>query len=157
MSQKTKRWKSAKEKQEGGAFARLPMSVLNSRAYIEANPHARMLLIDLFVQYRGDNNGDLCAAWKFMQPRGWRSEETLARAKRGLIELGLIVETRKGARPNKATLYAVTWCDLDHCNGKLDMSPAAFPRGAYKLRNPVPPMNPKNAALTTPAVVEPSG
>jgi len=157
MSQKTKRWKSAKEKQEGGAFARLPMSVLNSRAYIEANPHARMLLIDLFVQYRGNNNGDLCAAWKFMKPRGWRSEETLGKAKRDLIELGLIVETRKGARPNKATLYAVTWCDLDLCNGKLDMSPAAFPRGAFKLRDPLPSMKPKNASLTTPAVVVPSG
>lgn len=27
-------------------------------------------------------------------------------------------ETRKGARPNKASLYAVTWCALDHCGGK---------------------------------------
>lgn len=157
MAQKPKRWKSAKEKQDGGGFARLPLSVLNSRAYIEAGPHARMLLIDLFVQYRGDNNGDLCAAWKFMKPRGWRSEDTLAKAKRDLIDLGLIVETRKGARPNKATLYAVTWCDLDHCGGKLDISPGAFPRGAYRLHDPLPPMRPKIASLATPAVVAPTG
>lgn len=142
---------------DGGGFARLPLSVLNSRAYIEAGPHARMLLIDLFMQYRGDNNGDLCAAWKLMRPRGWRSEETLNKAKRELINLGLIVETRKGARPNKASLYAVTWCALDHCGGKLDMQPQAFPRGAYKLRDPLPAKRPQNAPLTTPAVVVPTG
>lgn len=55
----------------------IPMSVLNSRAYCTAGAHARMLLFDLFAQYRGDNNGDFCAAWKVMKPRGWRSEDTL--------------------------------------------------------------------------------
>jgi hypothetical protein len=106
-----------------------------------------MLLIDLFAQYRGDNNGDLSACWKFMQPRGWRSEATLSKAKRQLIDLGLIVETRKGARPNKASLYAVTWCALDHCGGKLDISLQSFPRGAYKLRDPLPAINPETHRL----------
>ena len=135
---KRKSWKEARNKRDGGAFMSLPVAVLQSRAYTLASPHARMLLIDLFLQYRGDNNGDLSACWKFMQPRGWRSETTLTKAKRELIDAGLIVETRKGARPNKASLYAVTWCDLDDCGGKLDMSPAGFPRGAYKQHNPVP-------------------
>jgi hypothetical protein len=158
MPAKPRRWKDAKEKRDGGAFITLPLAVLNSRAYIEASPYARMLLIDLFMQYRGDNNGDLCAAWKFMKPRGWRSEATLNKAKRELIELGLIEETRKGARPNKASLYAVTWCALDYCGGKLDISPKGFHRGAYKLRDPMPPIafkkQVKNAGLTTPAEVE---
>lgn len=112
---------------------------------------------DLFAQYRGENNGDLCAAWKFMQPRGWRSELTLQRAKQELLKLGLIVETRKGARPNKASLYAVTWCALDHCNGKLDISPAVFSRGAYRLRDSVPILTVKNEGLTTPHEVAESG
>jgi hypothetical protein len=141
------KWKEAKEKRDSGAFMTLPLVVLNSRAYIEASPHARMLLIDLFAQYRGDNNGDLSACWKFMQPRGWRSEATLSKAKRQLIDLGLIVETRKGARPNKASLYAVTWCALDHCGGKLDISLQSFPRGAYKLRDPLPAINPETHRL----------
>lgn len=145
MSRKS--WKESKEKRDGGAFLSMPLAVLNSRAYIEASPHARMLLIDLFAQYRGDNNGDLSACWKFMKPRGWRSEATLAKAKRELIDLGLIAETRKGARPSKASLYAVTWCALDHCGGKLDMSPQSFPRGAYKLRDPLPPIQPKTHRL----------
>ncbi len=158
MASHGKRWKEAKDKRDGGAFVTLPLAVLQSRAFIAASPYARMLLIDLALQYRGDNNGDLCAAWKLMQPRGWRSEATLQKAKRELQALELIVETRKGARPNKASLYAVTWCALDPCGGKLEMSPKAFPRGAYRLRDPVPLfIRLKNGGLTTFPVVEPTG
>ncbi len=76
------------------------------------------------------------------------------KAKRELIEVELIVETRKGARPNKASLYAVTFYALDDCGGKLEMSPRSFPRGAYKLRDPLPQIRIKNASLTTPGEVE---
>lgn len=150
-----KSFKGGKEKRDGGAFVSVPLSVLNSRAYLDASPYSRMLLFDLLAQYRGDNNGDLCAAWKFMKPRGWRSEATLNGAKRQLLELELIVETRKGARPNKASLYALTWYALDHCSGKLDMKPQAFPRGAYRLRDPMPAIRIRNASLATPPVAEP--
>ena len=152
-----KSFKGGKDKRDSCAFVSVPLSVLNSRAYTEASPYARMLLFDLFAQYRGENNGDLCAAWKVMQPRGWRSELTLQRAKQDLLKLGLIVETRKGARPNKASLYAVTWCALDHCNGKLDISPAVFSRGAYRLRDSAPLLTVKNAGLTPPREVAESG
>ena len=146
---KRKPWKEGRDKRDGGAFIALPMSVVTSRAFIEAGPHARSLLIDLYLQYRGDNNGDLSACWKFMRARGWRSETTLTKSKRELIELGLIVETRKGARPNKASLYAVTWCALDDCGGKLDISPAGFPRGAYRLRDvPYPEKNSRFSVAT---------
>lgn len=144
-----RRYKEARDKRDGGIFVTVPLSVLDSRAYIEAGAYARMLLFDLLQQYRGNNNGDLCAAWKLMRPRGWRSEATLNKAKRELLELGLIVETRKGARPNKASLYALTWYALDDCGGKLDISPQAFPRGAYRRRNP-PPALVKGASPTTP-------
>lgn len=156
-SRKNRRWKESRDKRDGGAFVLLPLTVLNSRAYIDASPYAKMLLIDLAMQYRGDNNGDLAACWKFMKPRGWRSEATLAKAKRELLEFGLIVETRKGARPNKASLYAVTWLALDECDGKLEMSPRSFRRGAYKLRDPLPALKPKIATLTTFPVAAESG
>lgn len=149
-----KRFKGASEKRDGGTFVIIPLAVLTSRAYLDASPHARMLLFDLLAQYRGNNNGDLCAAWRLMKPRGWRSPVTLNKAKRELLELGLIVETRKGARPNKASLYALTWHALDECSGKLDLSSKAFPRSAYLKRNTPPPLKPKNALLSTPAVVE---
>jgi hypothetical protein len=145
-----KPWKQAKDKRDAGAFITVPMAVLNSQAYLRTGAHARMLLFDLFAQYRGNNNGDLCAAWKVMKPRGWRSEDTLARAKKQLLDLGLIFETRRGARPNKASLYAVTWCALDDCGGKLDISPRGFPRSLYRNLDPVPPLAmKKNASLNT--------
>lgn len=146
-----KSYKNAKNKRDRGPFIQIPRSVLNSRAYVEASPHARMLLIDLFEQYRGSNNGDLCAAWKLMRVRGWRSEATLNKAKRELIELGLICETRKGARPNKCSLFAVTWLDLDYCGGKLDIGLSAFPRGAYNLRGSVTPLKAEARRLLQPA------
>ena len=150
-----KSFKGGKDKRDGGAFVSVPLSVLNSHAYLNTSAHGRMLLFDLLTQYRGDNNGDLCAAWKFMKPRGWRSEETLGKAKRELLRLELIVETRKGARPNKASLYALTWYALDHCGGKLEMKPQSFPRGAYRLLDPMPAIRIRNASLTTLPVVEP--
>lgn len=154
------RFKNATEKRDGGAFITLPLSVLNGAAYLSLSVHARMLLLDLVAQYRGNNNGDLCAAWKLMQPRGWKSEATLHKAKLELLEAHLIVETRKGARPNKCSLFALTWYALDDCGGKLDIKAASFPRGAYKLKEPLPVMLPrarKNASLTTAGVVEQAG
>ena len=146
MSRKSNQWKEAKHKRDSGAFVQVPMAVLNSRAYIECGPHARMLLFDLLAQYRGNNNGDLCAAFSMMKMRGWKSTHTLQDSKAELLDAGLIVETRKGARPNKASLFAVTWYALDDCGGKLDISAQGFPRGAYKLKDPLPAIG-KNASL----------
>ena len=135
---KGNRYKNAADKRDGGAFITLPLSVLNGAAYLGLNAHARMLLFDLAAQYRGDNNGDLCAAFSMMKLRGWKSTHTLHAAKLELIEAGLIVEMRKGARPSKASLYAVTWYAMDDCGGKLEVSAQSFPRGAYRLKDPRP-------------------
>lgn len=132
------RYKEAKEKRDSGGFLALPYSVVNGAAYLGLSAHARMLLLDLAAQYRGNNNGDLCAAFSMMKLRGWKSTHTLHAAKLDLIEAGLIAETRKGARPSKASLYALTWHALDDCRGKLDISPQAFHRGAYKLKDSRP-------------------
>jgi hypothetical protein len=148
------RYRGARDKREGGGFVAFPHEVLNSVAFIGLTAHARMLLLDLAAQYKGNNNGDLCAAWTLMKKRGWKSEETLHKAKQQLLERGLIAETRKGARPNKAALYGLTWFDLDDCKGKLDISPQAFPKRGYLLFEPLPPMKVKNTSLATVGVVE---
>lgn len=137
---RSKRYKDAADKRDGGQFFAIPHSVLNGAAYLSVSSHARMLLFDLIAQYKGDNNGDFCAAYSMMKLRGWKSTHTLLNAKRELLDVGLIEETRKGARPNLASLYAVTWLALDDCKGKLDITPAGFHRGAYKLKDPPPPM-----------------
>jgi hypothetical protein len=146
------RYGNARNKRDSGGYVAIPFTVLNGAAYLGLNAYARMLLLDLAAQYRGNNNGDLCAPWKLMHPRGWKSEATLNKAKRSLLEAGLIVETRKGARPNKCSLFALTWFSLDDCGGKLDISAQTFPRGAYKLKDRPPVIisrADKNPSLTT--------
>lgn len=135
---RNKKYKDASSKRDGGQFVAIPITVLNGAAYLSVSSHARMLLMDLAAQYKGDNNGDLCAAYSMMKLRGWKSTHTLLAAKKDLMSAGLIEETRKGARPNKASLYAVTWQTLDDCNGKLDITSAGFHQGAYKLKDPPP-------------------
>ncbi|MBL8310451.1 MAG: hypothetical protein JNL19_08525 [Burkholderiales bacterium] len=161
---RNKAWRGAADKRDKGAFRQVPISVLDGRAYLDCSPHARMLFFDMLTQYRGANNGDLSIAWKLMKPRGWRSEATLHKAKRELIEAGLIVETRMGARPNRCSLYALTCFRLDE-SPKLEMTSKSFPFGAYKLKDPTTatPLDPetikartlvKNALLATRGVVE---
>lgn len=142
------KYRKSKQARDGGQFAAIPHDVLNSRAYLSLGAYAVKLLFDLVVQFRGTNNGDLCASFSVMVGRGWKSKETLHNAKKQLLESGLVVETRKGMRPNKASLYAVTWHPLNECKGKLDMPIQSFPRGAYKRFEPkISPL--KNTALST--------
>jgi hypothetical protein len=118
-------------------FVRLVYSVLNSPLFLKLSPYAVKLLVDVAAQYRGDNNGDLSLAWKVMKPRGWRSEATLHKAKRELLEAGFLYETRKGQRPNLCSLFALTWFSLD-ANDKFDRgAKAGFIRGEYRFKTPL--------------------
>jgi hypothetical protein len=124
-------------------------------AFVALSPHAVKLLIDVAAQYRGDNNGDLSLAWKLMKPRGWRSEATLHKVKRELLEAGFLYETRKGQRPNLCSLFALTWHPLD-ASDKFDPgAKAGFTRGEYRFKVPltVIPSAGKNTAPTSSAVV----
>jgi hypothetical protein len=139
----------------GEGFVALPYSVLNSPLFLALSPHAVKLLLDVAAQYRGDNNGDLSAAWKLMQPRGWRSEATLHKAKHELLEAGFLYEARTGHRPNVCSLFALTWFALDD-NDKFDAgAKARFTRGEFRFKAPltVIPTARKNAAPTPRRVV----
>lgn len=152
-----KAYRGGKYKGPPGGYIAFPHVVLNSQAYLGLSSYGRMLLMDLAAQYKGNNNGDLCAAWKLMKKRGWHSEATLAKAKKELLASDLIVETRMGARPNRATLFALTWRELDFCDGKLEMQPNEFPYGKWRLRErvPIPPprLISQSATVNTAAVV----
>lgn len=150
-----KPYRNAALKRDGTRFVTIPTDVLEGAAFLSLSAHARMLLLDILVQYRGSNNGDLCAAWSFMKPRGWRSQATLAKAKTELLEQSLIAETRKGGRPNRASLYALTWFALDDCGPKLEMTASAFPRGAWRRRDTLSISGPGRDSLTTPPVSKP--
>lgn len=124
---------------EGGRFIALPHSVLESRAYMNLSNHARALLLEFALQYRGDDNGRLLCSGKHLAARGWKSNDRITRAKRELLDAGFIHETVKGCRPNRASWYAVTWQTLDKLQGMDPEAVKTFERGAYRKINVLTP------------------
>ncbi|NEX60629.1 hypothetical protein [Noviherbaspirillum galbum] len=139
-----------------GRFLLMPHRVLHSPQYHALPGNAVKLLLDIAAQYNGKNNGDLSIAWKIMQPKGWKSEATLNKAKKELLASGFIAETRKGRLPNLCSLYGITWQPLDH-DPKYDIGPLGFPMYAWETTS-VPRLKmPKAAATSTTAstVIQP--
>lgn len=130
---------------EGGGFLKLPHAVMESANYRALSAHAVKLLLDMGLQFRGANNGDLAAAWKLMQARGWRSRDTLGRALAELLHYGLIEKTRQGGL-NQCSLFALTWLAIDECRNKLDVRATAVASGHW--HRPQPPL-PKPARKNT--------
>jgi hypothetical protein len=133
------RFKNAQAKRESGGFAPLPYAVMRSYSFTLLTAHAVKLLVDLLAQYRGNNNGDLSAAWTLMQLRGWKSKDTLNKALRELRDGNWLEVTRQGGR-HKATLYGLTFYAIDDCKGKLDVRATSSPRGTWKKNEPLPAM-----------------
>ena len=126
------KWKAQKDKRDGQGFLALPTVVLESPGYRAASHVARALLVDIAMQHNGRNNGRLVACTKYLQPLGWRSNDTVVRGRRELLELGLLVETRKGGFPSTAAWYALAWQALDVTDG-LDINPKLYRTGAYRV------------------------
>jgi hypothetical protein len=138
MSDRSNRAKTAKSKRDGsgGAILLIPHVVLYSDAFLTLSGNGVKLLVDIAQQYNTKNNGALLCSWRYMsEKRGWRSQETLNRARLELLERDLIFQTVQGRMPNKASWYAITWAALDKLDG-LDVSPAVFPRGSYARWQP---------------------
>lgn len=113
----------------------MPHRILECEPYTKLSAKGVKLMVDLFAQFRGSNNGDFSMAWAVMQKRGWRSRDTLNRACKELLGNGFIVQTRQGGR-HQCNLYAVTWLAIDDCNGKLDCPPTNVPPGYWKDGRP---------------------
>ncbi len=125
-----------KGRREGGQFFALPHRVMDSANYCRLSAKAVKLLNDLGFQYNGINNGNLCATFLVMKPRGWPSKSTLEEAIAELLHYGMIMLTRQGGR-HKANLYGLTWCAVDDCNGKLDVSETPTSPGQWKDEKPL--------------------
>jgi hypothetical protein len=123
---------------DGGGFIALPWSVVDSEAFQGLSHPAKALLIYIARQYNQSNNGALRCGRAYMKERGWKSMDTLTKAKRELLDAELIYETVKGCRPNKASLYAITWCALDKVNGFDAGAAAGFQRSAYLKKTKKP-------------------
>jgi hypothetical protein len=120
-----------------GRYAAFPHGVLDSTSFQMASHPARALLFDLMRQHTGSNNGRMNLSMKWLGPRGWTSCDVVQRAKTELVELGLILETKKGGLGIGPSLYAVTWLPISTYTG-LDVQEGEYRRGAYALKNKVP-------------------
>jgi len=110
--------------------------VMESEDYRSLSGNASKLLNWVVYQYNGKNNGDLNCAYGFMSKCGFKSKETLNRAKKELLAKQLITETRAGRFQNPGgicSLYALTWLPIDDCNGKIEVSPTRAPPRKFSL------------------------
>lgn len=130
-----------KGKHESGSFSVWPHVCARSDSFKGLSPKAKGLLLSLLGQYNGRNNGDLCCAWGIMKHEGWRSRDTLERARDELERSGWILRTRQGGR-NMPNLYALTFYEIDECDGKLDghvpigRKPGDWKNGAESIQAP---------------------
>lgn len=152
-----KKWRGDAARRDGTSFVLLPRIVLESLAFRSLSHPARALLVDIAMQFSGRNNGQLVCCAKFYRPLGWRSADTVTRALRQLLEAGLLIETRKGRRPNVASWFALSWRELDVTEG-LDIDSRQYRRGEYLRAKPAE----KNARLapsggTGGCLIAPSG
>ena len=109
-------------RQTTGQFLRLPKELLAHENFKTLSPRATKYVVDLASNYNGRNNGDLSATFSQMKSRGWNSSDQLFKAKRELVDRGIIKISRQGGL-NKCNLYALNWFQIDECDGKLDIAP----------------------------------
>lgn len=117
-----------KGRREHGTFAAIPHAVMDSPAWRLCSGTAIKLLCDLARQYRGNNNGDLCAAAAIVP--GY-APETRTRALRELRHYGLLLLTRQGGL-HGPSLFALSWNAIDDCGRRLEVAPTVTPPGDWK-------------------------
>lgn len=125
-----------KGRREAGSFLALPHDVITCPNWADLNAQGVKLFIDVAGQIRfrkgGETtNGDLCMAWSVMQPLGWKSRDTLNRARQQLLRLGFVEVTQHGGR-KVPTLYAVTWLAVAAFPKKPWITPTRVPSGLWR-------------------------
>jgi hypothetical protein len=123
-------------RRESGSFILIPHDVLESKNWAQCSPMASRLFIDLLSQFKGTNNGDLCAALGLMKDKGWTRSQSITEAARELRHYGLIELTRQGGM-NVPNLYAVTFKPINECKPKLDVPSETVASGLWKKNQPL--------------------
>lgn len=130
---------NAKGRKAGHSFLRLIHPILDHPNFHALSTRAVKLLIDIAAQYRGTNNGDLCATYSVMKKRGWTSNDQIQKGLKELVERGWLIQTRQGRRPKVASLYAITWEAIDECGGKLEVSATRTAPNTWRQEPPEKP------------------
>jgi hypothetical protein len=122
--------KNERPERISGGYAAIPWIVLDSASFKGASDKAKALLFALMRQHGGNNNGHLHLAKKWLYNQGWTCHENNIKARKELIERGLIVQTKLGGLNMGPDLFALTWHDITNYVG-LDISARGYPRGEY--------------------------
>lgn len=119
----------------------LRKDVLASDDFKKLSGSATKVLLLLYSQFNGRNNGDFSVPISAANDWGISSKTTLANALRELVSANLIICTREGRFLNpgaQCALYAVTWLKIDDCKGKLDVPPTITPPRQFSIKNKTP-------------------
>lgn len=113
-----------------GAWIPVSLPFLRSLACAQLSTHASKLLLDALgmLSTNAKRNGDISLTPKLMEPRGWKSRETLGAAIYELVKSGILIKTRQGTREDTC-LYALTLFPLDCDQSKIDINPWAYQPG----------------------------
>ncbi len=120
------------ERVTGSRFAAFPHSVFDSISFAGASDKAKALLLALVRQLNGANNGHLQLTTKWLKKAGYTCPSNNIKARKELIERGLIVQTKFGGLNMGADLFAVTWLPISNTID-LDITMNGFNQGAYQL------------------------
>ena len=107
-------------------YITIPNRCLVSENFSSLSPKACKLFLDVAAQCRGYNNGDLCITWSLMKKRAWKSQDTLAKAKKELLDKGWLIQTRQGGR-NRCSLFAFSFIKIGDFGSKLEIGPTESP------------------------------
>lgn len=134
-----------------GGFAAVPRVVIESAEFHALSHAAVRLLLCLTLQWnpKAHNNGKLVCCKKWAVKHGFKSNNTIQRARVELEKARLLFCSRKGRLPNTAAWYALTWHALDW-NEEMDCDRHALIRFKND-KSSVPTMGAR-VASTTPAM-----
>lgn len=79
-----------------GAHARLYEQITRSPAWLALSVTSRAFYMDMRIQLKGTNNGNISAPHSMMKALGYKAPATVAKAQRELETMGLIAKTRQG-------------------------------------------------------------
>jgi hypothetical protein len=124
-------------------YAAIPVSALDSDAYINLSDAAVRLLVELTRRHGGWNNGALFVSFKTLATRGMKSRAKVSRAFDELVMAGFIVMTRAGSREeNAAARYALLWMPATRTNKdgsrkEMPLMPSPYQISRFLMTQPV--------------------
>ena len=119
-----------------GTYVKLPHKVIDCENYRMLSDAARGLLVDAARLFNGRNNGDIALTETLMRPLGWRGKRKLIQSRHELEHYGFLRVTRQGGKHKVPTLYALTWVNIQSCNGQHDEPPTDKPTEDFLVDKP---------------------